>query len=78
MSFTASPPFVASRPASVPVRAVTVADIRASLRAGFDDFMAMPTHVLFLVLIYPVIGIVIARVTTAGERFGATLGTGDE
>ena len=45
----------------VPVHAVTFDDIRAALRAGVDDFIAMPTHVIFLVLIYPVIGIVIAQ-----------------
>ncbi len=51
----------------VPVHAITLDDIRAALRAGVDDFMAMPTHVIFLVLIYPVIGIVIARITMNGD-----------
>ena len=51
----------------VPVHAITLDDIRAALRAGVDDFMAMPTHVIFLVLIYPVIGIVIARLTVDGD-----------
>jgi len=45
------------------VRPITVDDIRSSLRAGLQDFMTMPTHVVFLVLIYPIIGVLIARIT---------------
>ena len=30
------------------------------LRKGFDDFWAMPTHVIFLSLIYPIAGLLIA------------------
>ena len=61
----ARPRAIEPRPAAV--RAITLDDIRASLRAGLGDFMAMPTHVIFLVLIYPVIGLVIARVTMDGD-----------
>ncbi len=45
------------------VRSITLADVRGALTAGLDDFWAMPTHVMFLVVIYPIIGLVIARVT---------------
>ncbi len=35
--------------------------VRAALAKGLDDFLAFPTHVLFLGLIYPVVGLVLAR-----------------
>lgn len=70
MSFSATTPLSRPAPAAdraVAVRAVTVDDIRAALRAGWADFVSMPTHVIFLVLIYPVIGMIIARVTVKGD-----------
>ena len=67
MSLSATPSFVRPLPQDVPVRAITADDIRAALRAGFADFTAMPTHVIFLVLIYPVIGVLIARITAEGD-----------
>ena len=67
MSLSATPSLVRPAPDAVPVRAITVDDIRAALRAGLADFTAMPTHVVFLVLIYPVIGVIIARVTVDGD-----------
>jgi uncharacterized membrane protein len=49
--------------ASVPplVSRIGVADLRAALASGFRDFGAFRTDVIFLVLIYPVIGLVLAR-----------------
>jgi uncharacterized membrane protein len=49
--------------ASVPPRIsrIGVADLRAALASGFRDFGAFRTDVIFLVLIYPVIGLVLAR-----------------
>jgi uncharacterized membrane protein len=38
-----------------------MADLRDALSKGFDDFQAMPTHVIFLSLIYPVIGLALWR-----------------
>ena len=43
------------------VRKIGPADLREALRAGFADFWAMPTHVVFLGLIYPIVGLVLAR-----------------
>jgi uncharacterized membrane protein len=43
------------------VRRIRVADLFDALRKGFDDFMAMPSHVVFLGLIYPIVGIVFGR-----------------
>lgn len=45
------------------VREITPSDLVDALRKGFDDFWAMPTHVLFLSLIYPIAGLIIARAT---------------
>ncbi len=45
------------------VRRISLADLGAALREGLDDFWAMPTHVVFLAIIYPVIGLIIARIT---------------
>jgi uncharacterized membrane protein len=44
------------------VRSLTVADLKDALKLGLQDFWAMPTHVLFLCGIYPVIGLLLFRV----------------
>ena len=46
----------------ISVRKITLPDLLDALRRGVDDFMVKPSHVVFLALIYPVIG-----VTLAGE-----------
>jgi uncharacterized membrane protein len=43
------------------VRTIGIADLGEALRKGLDDFWAMPTHAVFLSLIYPVVGLVLAR-----------------
>lgn len=45
----------------VTVRHISVRDLGSALRDGFADFNAMPTHAIFLCLIYPIIGLVAAR-----------------
>ncbi len=44
------------------IRTIGAADLRDALAKGFDDFKAMPTFALFLVVIYPVIGLILFRV----------------
>jgi uncharacterized membrane protein len=39
------------------------ADLMDALRKGYDDFAAMPSHAIFLCIVYPVIGIVLAGLT---------------
>jgi len=39
------------------VRRISFADLKDALARGIDDFLAMPTHAVFLCLIYPLIGI---------------------
>lgn len=45
------------------VRTIGVDDLKDALRAGLQDFWAIPTHVVFLAILYPVIGLVLARFT---------------
>lgn len=47
----------------IAVRTVSVQDLRDALRKGFQDFSAKPSHVVFLCVIYPVVGLVLARLT---------------
>jgi uncharacterized membrane protein len=44
------------------VRKIHLSDLKDVLAKGFDDFWAMPSHVVFLSLIYPVLGLIIARI----------------
>lgn len=50
--------------AAVPeIRRITLADIRYALARGVDDFAAFRGDVVFLVFIYPLAGLVLARFT---------------
>jgi uncharacterized membrane protein len=49
------------------VRRIGVADVRAAWSAGLTDFLAVPTQLVFLCILYPIVGLVAAR---------ATVGTG--
>lgn len=48
-------------PAQPSIRRIGLADLREVLAKGIDDFYAMPTHAVFLCIIYPVVGLVLAR-----------------
>jgi uncharacterized membrane protein len=45
------------------IRKIGIGDLRQALAHGFDDFMAMRSDVVFLCLVYPVVGIVLAGFT---------------
>jgi uncharacterized membrane protein len=45
------------------VRHISFADLKDALVKGTEDFMAMPSHALFLCLIYPVVGILLGALT---------------
>lgn len=48
--------------AAVPaIRKIGIADLKAALSHGADDFLAMPTHAIFLCVIYPLIGLIAAH-----------------
>ncbi len=50
------------RPIATPiVRTLTLPDLKTALQKGLEDFKAVPSHAVMLCIIYPVLGIVIAR-----------------
>lgn len=55
-----------ARPRGFPVRHIGAADIRGALADGWRDFMAMRGDILFLAILYPLIGIVAAAATLGG------------
>ncbi len=55
---------VAYAPSALPaVRKITFADLYDALAEGWEDFIRKPSHVLLLGIIYPIIGLFIARLT---------------
>ena len=45
----------------VTIRRIGVSDLRDALRQGWNDFTAIPTQLVFLGIVYPVVGLVAAR-----------------
>jgi uncharacterized membrane protein len=45
------------------IRHIGPADLKDALAKGWDDFCAMPSHALFLCVMYPIIGIALAGLT---------------
>ena len=50
-------------PARPAIRRITATDLLQSLARGLDDFAAMPSHAIFLCVIYPLLGIVLIAAT---------------
>jgi uncharacterized membrane protein len=50
-------------PALPVVRKIAMSDLKDALAKGIDDFRAFPTHVIFLSIIYPIVGLVLAGLT---------------
>lgn len=46
---------------TITIRTIGLSDLKDALRKGLDDFLAMPTHAVFVALIYPIAGLVLAR-----------------
>ena len=44
------------------VRRLTIADLRSALRKGVDDFTSLRSDVIFLIAIYPILGIALSLV----------------
>jgi uncharacterized membrane protein len=49
------------------VRTIAPHDLIDALRKGVDDFVAMPTHTLFISLIYPIAGLIIGIVVAGAN-----------
>jgi uncharacterized membrane protein len=62
----ANPITAVSEAAPAPVRKITREDLRISLRDGWRDFMAMRGDLIFVGLLYPLIGLVAATITLGG------------
>src|ERR1700709_1561049 len=55
-------PLVPAAPAAAPViRTIHLSDLGDALRLGWEDFKAVPSHAIILCVIYPVLGLVLAR-----------------
>ncbi|MER9298223.1 DUF2189 domain-containing protein [Mesorhizobium sp. M0621] len=50
------------------VRRITTSQLWDALRLGFEDFWAKPSHYVFLCLIYPIVGLILTRWTSAGAN----------
>ncbi len=49
------------------VRRIGLADLREALAEGWRDFLAIPTQLVFLCILYPIIGLVAARVAVGNN-----------
>jgi uncharacterized membrane protein len=47
-------------PAQITIRRIGLADLKDALAKGADDFYAMPTHAIFLCVVYPIVGLLLA------------------
>ena len=56
-----------NRPATPIIRKIGPADLKSVLAKGIEDFVAMPSHVVFLSLIYPIVGVLLARMTFGND-----------
>ena len=53
--------------APLEVRRISVRDLLEVLTKGVDDFISTPTQLLFLGIIYPVVGVLVARAASGRE-----------
>ena len=45
------------------IRSIGLRDLGRALQKGLEDFWAIPTHTIFLCLIYPIVGIALGWAT---------------
>ena len=57
----------ASLAAHPTIRRISLSDVGRALREGFDDFRANPSHLVFLCLIYPIMGLVLGRMASGSD-----------
>ena len=60
-------PVVRADADSLTIRKIGLADLRDALVQGYADFTAMPSHAVFLCVIYPIIGFVMIRYIITGD-----------
>jgi uncharacterized membrane protein len=49
------------------IRKIGLSDLKQALAAGLDDFNAMPSHIVFVCMIYPILGIVLTRIALGAD-----------
>lgn len=49
------------------VRRIDNSDVIEALKRGFDDFMSKPSHYVFVVIIYPIVGLILVRWAAGGN-----------
>ena len=59
----------ASTPPAFTIRHLRASDLSAALSRGWSDFWAMPSHLLFVSLFYPIAGLLLAFVTAGQNAF---------
>lgn len=60
----------ADKSAPLPVvRKIGLKDLRDALAEGMADFAAIPTHAIFLIIIYPILGLALAAATLSYNVF---------
>jgi uncharacterized membrane protein len=64
-SRTAAPPAAAG--AEPEVRRIELGDLNVALRRGWADFLEIPTQLVFLCVLYPLIGLVAATLAAGGN-----------
>jgi uncharacterized membrane protein len=52
---------IATEPSKYTVQKIHMVDLRDALHLGWEDFKAVPTHAILLALIYPALGLILAR-----------------
>jgi uncharacterized membrane protein len=57
----ATTPVAADATAAPVIRTISLSDLKDALRLGWEDFKAVPSHAIILCVIYPVLGLVLAR-----------------
>ena len=60
---TEKPAAIRASPGQVVVRSIGPTDLRDALARGLADFKEMPTHLVFLAVIYPLVTLVFARIS---------------
>jgi uncharacterized membrane protein len=55
-----------TNPARLIVRRIIPSDLFHALASGIDDFMAMPSHAIFLCVIYPLLGLLMIGIAVGG------------
>jgi uncharacterized membrane protein len=63
MTHESAPAVTYAPPALPAVRKITFADLNEALAEGWEDFTRKPSYVLLIGIIYPIIGLFIARLT---------------